>query len=618
MADTRMFSVDKFLGLNQSGDGDTELKMGEASLMVNFTVTDGMNLASRPGVLPAPFDGARAPGQLLAVWAGYVGTAERIVLVELSGGTDRITVYGRDPAGTVAPLSTQSGLLALTAPVNVQVFSFSGDVYIFTPGKFAVLGASDAFTVAAPYVPLVIAGASPSGGGTELEKSNLLSPRRRVDYSADGTSTAYVLPAEAASVVSVAVDNAVLPSPGSFDAASHTFNFTSAPAKGVGNVEITYSVSEEAFAPGLAQITACTLHEEFNGSTDTRLFLSGDGSNRCYYSGVTQGGAPSALYFPALNEIAVDVSGSAVTAMVRHYSRLLVFKPDGTFAITYEPVTLADGSVTAGFYLRPVNRDYGNSAPGQVRTVSNYPRSFTASALYEWRVTSSYYRDERYAIRISDPVRTAIARADPKRLLAWDDDADKTYYIFLNDTLGTVLVNRYGLGKSGLWTVYRSGAFRDVTHAFTFASTFYFVSGGRILHFSESALYDNYAGVSVPIDAAWESGFMAFGADFLKKYASSIYVSVLPQSNSSLSVTAETDRKSSYTEKTVSKNIFTFSTLRFSNLTFRTKQSPTISRVRLKVKKFVYYKLKFSVSQPGTRAVVLGFDMEVRYGAKAK
>lgn len=618
MADTRMFSVDKFLGLNQSGDGDTELRMGEASYMVNFTVTDGMNLASRPGVLPAPFDESRAPGQLLAVWAGYVGTAERIVLVELSGGTDRITVYGSDSTGTVAALSTQSGLLALTAPVNVQVFSFSGDVYIFTPEKFAVLGASDAFTVAVPYVPLVLAGASPSGGGKELEKSNLLSPRRRVDYSSDGTSTAYVLPAEAASVVSVAVDNAVLPSPGSFDAASHTFNFTSAPAKGVGNVEITYSVSEEAFAPGLAQIAACTLHEEFNGSTDTRLFLSGDGSNRCYYSGVTQDGVPSALYFPALNEIAVDVSGSAVTAMVRHYSRLLVFKPDGTFAITYEPVTLADGSVTAGFYLRPVNRDYGNSAPGQVRTVSNYPRSFTASALYEWRVTSSYYRDERYAVRISDPVRTAIAQADPKRLLAWDDDTDKTYYIFLNDTLGTVLVNRYGLGKSGLWTVYRSGAFRDVTHAFTFASTFYFVSGGRILHFSESALYDNYAGESVPIDAAWESGFMAFGADFLKKYASSIYVSVLPQSNSSLSVTAETDRKSSYTEKTVSKNIFTFSTLRFSNLTFRTKQSPTISLVRLKVKKFVYYKLKFSVSQPGTRAVVLGFDMEVRYGAKAK
>lgn len=618
MATTKMFSVDQFLGLNQSGDGDTELRMGEASLMVNFTVTDGMNLASRPGVLRATFDEPRTPGQVLALWSGFVGQVERIVLVEFIEGADRITLYGRDAQGDTAILRSQFGLLGLSAPANVQVFAFSGDVYIMSPKKFAVLVADDAFQEAVPYVPLVIAGASPAGGGTELEKINLLSPLRRVTFSSDGTSTAYVLPAEAVSVESVSVDNVALASPGSFNAASHTFTFSTVPTKGVGNVEITYRVSDAQAASALSQITACTLHEEFNGSTDTRLFLSGDGSNRCYYSGVTQDGAPSALYFPALNEIAVDVSGSAVTAIVRHYSRLMVFKPDGTFAITYEPVTMADGSVTAGFYLRPVNRDYGNSAPGQVRTVSNYPRSFTAAALYEWRVTSSYYRDERYAVRISDPVRTAISQADPQKLLAWDDDASKTYYVFLNDTMGSVLVNRYGLGKNGVWAMYRGAVFRSVTHVFTFGSQLYFCSDGRILHFSDRALYDNPGTGSIPIEARWESGFMSFGADFLKKYASQIYVSVLPQSNSSVSVTAETDRKSTYTEKMVSKNVFTFSTLRFSNLTFRTKQSPSISRVRLKVKKFVYYKLKLSVTQPGTRTTVLGYDMEVRYGAKAK
>lgn len=617
MPDSKMFSVDKFLGLNQSGDGETELRMGEASRMVNFTVTDGLNLKTRPGVLPASFD-RETPGQILAAWAGFVGTRERIVLVDLTGGADRICVFGKDAAGDMALLHTQSGLLGLTAAVNVQVLSFSGDVYIMSPKKFAVLGESDGFTEAVPYVPLVIAGASPTGGGTELEKINLLSPFRRVDFSADGTSTAYVLPDEAASVASVTVDNVTQENPGSFSAATHTFTFTTAPAKGIGNVEITYKVSDEVSAPALAQITACTLHEEFNGSTDTCLFLSGDGSNRCYYSGVTQNGTPSALYFPAMNEIAVDVSGSAVTAIVRHYSRLMVFKPDGTFAITYEPVTLEDGSVTAGFYLRPVNRDYGNSAPGQVRTVSNYPRSFTAAALYEWRVTNSYYRDERYAVRISDPVRTLISQADPRKLLAWDDDADKTYYIFLNDPAGTVLVNRYGLDKSGIWSTYEGAAFRGVTHAFTFDSRLWFCAGSRILHFSESALLDNLGGESIPIAAHWESGFMHFGADFLKKYSSQIYVSVLPQSNSEVSVTAETDRKSTYTEKQVSRNVFSFSTLRFSNLTFRTKQPPTIARVRLKVKKFVYYKLKFAVTTPGTRTTILGFDMDVRYGAKAK
>ena len=30
-SDTRMYSVDKFLGINEAEDGKTELKMGEAS-----------------------------------------------------------------------------------------------------------------------------------------------------------------------------------------------------------------------------------------------------------------------------------------------------------------------------------------------------------------------------------------------------------------------------------------------------------------------------------------------------------------------------------------------------------------------------------------------------------
>lgn len=618
MPDSKMFSVDKFLGLNQSGDGDTELRMGEAARMVNFTVTDGMNLKSRPGVVRALFDQPREPAQILEAWAGFVGTRERIVLVDFWNGADRITIFGKDPYGELKILSTQTALLGLAQPVRPMVLSFSGEVYILSPKKFAVLGADDTFTEATPYVPLVIAGAAPSGGGTELEKINLLSPFRRVSFSADGTSTAYVLPQEAAAVTAVTVDNVPQGVPGSFSSGTHTFTFHTAPSKGVGNVVITYKVPESVSAPAIAQITSCTLHEEFNGSVDTRLFLAGDGSNRCYYSGVTQDGTPSVLYFPALNEIAVDMSGSAVTAICRHYSRLMVFKEDGTFAITYEPVTLADGSVTAGFFLRPVNRDYGNAAPGQVRTVSNYPRSFTAAALYEWRITSSYYRDERYAVRISDPVRALISQADPKALLAWDDDADKTYYIFLNDTLGTVIVNRYGLGKSGVWSSYQGQPFRSVSHVFTFGGSLYFCSGGKILHFSVSALYDNLGQGNIPIECYWESGFMAFGADFLRKYSSQIYISVLSESHSTVYVTAETDRKSEYTEKAVSRNIFAFSTLQFSDFTFRTKQSPSISRVRLKVKKFVYYKLKFSVTDPGTRTTVLGFDMDVRYGSKAK
>lgn len=625
MPDQKMYTIDKFLGLNQAGDGDTELKMGEASKMVNFTITDAFNIATRPGVSYEWLLSDQS-AVLLDVWAGQIGDRERLITVTKEQQLCMVRLYKLSDNGHLQEVANHGRALNIQGTgQQTMMIPFGDCVYVFFRlGGITAVSLEDTIQEAAPYVPLVIAGAAPAGGGTELEKINLLSPHRRIDFSADGESTAYILPDEAASVVSVAVDNAVLESPGSFDAASHTFTFTQAPIKGVGNVEITYAVSNEEAEKASEQIRRCTLWETFNGSTDSRLFLAGDGSNRCYYSGTTQSGEASALYFPAGNEIAVDLSGSTVTALRRHYSRLLVFKPDGTFAITYEPVTLTDGSTTAGFYLRPVNREFGNDAPGQVCTVNNYPRSFSHDGLYEWRITSSYYRDERYAVRISDPVRKAMEAADTSKLFAYDDGTSKTFYIFLNDDKGTVLVHRYALGREGLWCLYQGTAFKNIRRGFHFAGSFYFCGlqdadhPNQFLSFEEGRMGDNWGSGTEPVTALWESGFMAFGADFLKKYASQIYVSVLPQSNSCLYVTVETDRKAEYTQKSVQKNLFSFSALRFSNLTFKTAQAPSISRIRMKVKKFVYYKLKFLVTDPGTRATVLGCDLEVRYGAKVK
>ena len=64
--DTKMFTVDQFLGLNESADGETELRMGEASHMENFQVTDALNLALRPGIRRVDFPQARTPAPILA------------------------------------------------------------------------------------------------------------------------------------------------------------------------------------------------------------------------------------------------------------------------------------------------------------------------------------------------------------------------------------------------------------------------------------------------------------------------------------------------------------------------------------------------------------------------
>lgn len=620
---TKMFTVDKFLGINESGDGDTELKMGEASRMENFTITDAYNLSLRPGIQRMDFEGIRTPGTLLGAWAGFIGTDDLLVLCDFAGGIDRLFVYRKNEEGRRVLIVKQESVLGLTSALDayVNIFTFNGLLYVMSVEK-TVVYESGKFVEKKPYIPLVIAGAEPAGGGTTLENINLLTGLRRMNFSADGTSTAYVLPDEAVGVVSVTIDNVVQENGiGSFDATKHTYSFANAPVKGVGNVEITYSTDEDVEAEARMQILSCKLREEYNGSTDTRLFMAGNGTNMCYYSGVTQEGEATALYFPAMNEVAVDMSGSAITGLVRHYSKLLVFKNDGTHSISYEPVTLTDGNTIAGFFLRPMNREFGNEILGQVQTVNNYPRTITKDGIYEWRITSSYYKDERYANRISDMVEHSLEKADISKIVTCDDDFRKNYYVFLNDLEGTVLVNRYELNKGNTWCVYKSSLCRNVRYAMIHGGDMVFCNDTEAFLFEEGLTRDaalEIGGTPQQIKALWESGFMHFGADFRRKYSSEIYVSVRPQANSQIIVTAETDKRSDYLEKIIENDVFQWSNAGFPRWSFNTNDRPTINRVRLKVKKFVYYKLVFRIDKEAAQGTILSVDQKIRFASMAK
>ncbi len=556
--------VDKFLGINEAADGDTELKMGEASRMENFLITDAYNLTLRPGIQRADFAAERTPAPILGSWAGRVGEDDLLVICDFYQNADRLFVYQRGADGNRHIVHQQTGALGLTSGENamVKIFPFGGKLYVMSKGN-TVVYKDGTFTAEAPYVPLVVTGAAPAGGGTTLENLNLLTALRRIEYSADGEATAYVLPEEAIGVTAITVDNVPkdVAASGSFDLSKHTYTFTTAPIKGVANVEFTYTTDATQAAENRLKILGCPLAEAYNGATDTRLFVAGDGTNLCYYTGVPQSGEVTALYFPAMNEVAVDMSGSPVTGLVRHYSKLLVFKPDGAFTISYEPVTLTDGSTIAGFYLRAANREFGNDVLGQIQTVENFPRTFSKNGIYEWRITSSYYKDERYAKRVSDRVMNSLNRADSAGIVTCDDNYSKTYYVFLNDDDGTVLVNRYALaGDGGLWCIYKSTLCKSVKNAMVHDGEMVFFTDTDMFFFSQEGLSRDApvtaSGDATAIEAVWESGFQAFGADFQRKYSSEIYVSMLPQNKSRMTITAATDRRSEYMEKEVRNELF--------------------------------------------------------------
>lgn len=623
-ANEKMFTVDRFLGINQEADGSTELAMGEASEMLNFAITDGFNLKTRPGVNRVRFGTDRVNAPILASWAGHISAEsehEYLVAVDFFDGHDRIWWYYK--GAEAMERHVQTGALGLTSATDhmVKIFAFNGKLWIMSREN-TVSFQGEQFQAEPPYIPKVITGATPSGGGTELEAINLLTPKRRIDYSADGTAKAYVLPEEAQSVEKITLDGNDYPlaSAGSFDSVSHTFTFGTAPQKGVGNLEFTYQTYTADAQRDRMTILSMPLVEAYNGSTDTRLFFGGNG-NVCYYTGVPETGEVTPMYFPALNYVSVDMTGAAVTGLVRHYSRLLVFTRDGAYSLSYEPVTLPGGMVTAGFYLRAVNREFGNEALGQVQTVDNFPRTITQDGVYEWKVTASYYTDERYARLVSGRVQNYMKDADIRSVVTCDDSLEKTYYVFLNDNLGTVLVNRYGLSKGNIWCVYRSRLFSGVKSAFLFGGAVHFANGQEVFALDESISRDvpeTEGSDPMDIECLWKSGYMSFGADFKRKFSSEVYVSMLPETHSGIEVTAETDKRSEYAKKQIANNVFSFASLDFADMSFNTASTPKIRRMRIKVKKFVYYRLIFRTYKSGQRATLLSYDQKIRYGSMAK
>lgn len=611
----KIITVDKFFGLNESADGTTELKPGEASKIVNFYITDEYNMKSRPGIVAYPI---QQPDDIEFKTAFPVYERDKLWLC----------CHNSDQSREYLDFNADGNVVAFELEGYVrQVLAAEGQVTSLFTDMWDKNGPKDTDTVwvkcmyfdiannqtqtVPPYEPLVMSGSAPSGGGAPLEKLNILTPRFRVGFAGDGTSKDYVLPGNVDSILFVSVDDrtTTISDIGTWDADTHTFTFKTAPEA---QTEVVFRcvTHDPDLKQAMLRFLRMNRHEYFNGATDTRIFFYGDGTNITYYTGVPAFG--DGLYVPAGNELAVDFSDSGITGMIRHYSRLLVFKPDGVEAITYEPMTLADGSVIPAFYLHPVSRAFGNDAMGQVCLVNNSPRTFTGRSIYEWRVSSSSYRDERYAKDISQKVASTIASADTRRIVAFDDNAAQTYYVFLNDKEGTVLVNRYNID---CWTIYRSDLTKNVSAAFAFDGKILFISEKKIYTFDENARYDEGKRA---IEAVYESGFLSFGADYKRKYSSRLWLSLSPQVASQLDITVKTDKRGEYMTKTVGYSLLDFSMLDFSNFSFETYSAPKIRRVQMKVKKFVYYKLILKVSKEGARATILGYDQQVRFASDAK
>ena len=584
---SKVFQIRKFLGLNESPDGDTQLKMGEASELRNWQITPNYHLRIRPGTRTK----YRFSGPVQGLWSGYVGGRE-VMLCAADGGIWDLTGGAMRRIGDCWDDKT-------------EFFGFGNKVYILNGHEYLFWDGDGYVDTVAGYVPLVISAAKPSGDGTTVESVNRLTGKRRIRYSPDGEAKDYLLPEQGLLAVDWVKVEGVETTAYTVDLTAGKVTFITAPKAGQNAVEIQYTMPNSL----RADIESMRHWEFYNGAAETRVFLYGNGTAKAYYCGVTQNAQASAEYFPDLYEIQVGDLNSPLTGMVKHYDRLLAFKTDGAHVIEYSAVTLADGSIVPGFYQAPLNREIGNDAVGQVRLVYNFPRTVFAGALYDWKLASSSVRDERNARMISQRVQQSMEAADMEKVFTFDNDRTQEYMVFLNDEAGTVIVHRY-IGD--VWYKYTNFPVVSACHHKDHA--YFGTSDGRVMMLDEEVRSDD----GQPIDAMYVTGAMDFGADYRRKHSSVIWVSLKPTANARVEVTARSDRRSDYIDKVVSTSLFDYSSVDYGHWTYQVNSQPQMERLKLKVKKFVWYKLIIKSKSVSSTATVLSADMRVRYTGYVK
>lgn len=592
-----VFRIREFLGLNENPDGDTHLRPGELAEMRNFRITQDRHLQIRPGQrtllrLRESWDewaktesGAVKDPRFCGAWTGLVA-GERQTLAAFGGCIFQLDLEKKTAKAVGKCTQDETCFFGF----GDKVYLLNGHEYLSWDGK-----AESKFTTVEGYIPTVLTAAEPGGRGTALEKANRLTGKRRAKFSPDGQSTSFQLPDKAVDeVISVKGWSASY----SLDKANGRLNFSSAPSRGTNTLEIVYRKGQGK----REEVTAMRCAELFNGLTDTRVFLYGDGSSKTIYSGVDlDKSRPTADYFPDLHEAIVGGANAPITAMVRHFGRLMVFTSESCWSMDANWMTDPAGAKSTAFRVSPVNRGLGNLALGQVRLLENDPLSLDGGGVYQWQAAAGSNGDNREARRISDRVSRTLRSFSLRETRTFDRKGEQEFWFLCGDQ---ALIYNYA---NNSWYLY--GQMPFLTMLEIEGRVFGFTREGRMVELSRRWREDDGA----PIDAYAETGSLDFGKDFSRKCSPVLYVALQPESGGRISVTAETNRKSDYPVRIVTAGLSNFTHVDFRHFSFGTNRKPQVRRVKLRVSKATFYKLVFRSKSASAAATVLETDIRLRY-----
>lgn len=485
-------AINKFGGLDQADKISEDIIYSPD--MVNFKITESYSLKKRGGI-KVVYKGSA--DNIDGIWAGYI--QNKYYLLFVSGGN----LYKLDRnTGTAA-------YLGCVDTGKVVMFEFSGKLYILNGNQYSCFNGSSVKTVEG-YIPLIMIGCEPSGKGTTFEDLNLLTPKRRQQFSADGSSIDYCLAEKNINMVHYVTINGSYCSNYSLNAGSGTVHFNTIPLEGINNIEVCYSKNNF----NRTKITKNCHAMLFGGNVDGRLFLWGhpDYPNYRFHSELANG-VPSVEYFPENNFTVIG--NTEITDIVSQYDRQLIFTKDRAFYSYCELRQDMFGNYYSSFPVYNLNSEKGNLIKGSCCIINNEPITFCNDGLNRW--SSTAVEDEKNAICFSSPISKAVAdiikENNFSNLRLFDFQTNSELIFYHNER---AYIYNY---KLGVWYMY------DEMFCDCFCECkgeLYFSYGNKIYKLDESESNDETAGVT----AHWKSPFFSAGQPFMRKDITELSVTI--------------------------------------------------------------------------------------------
>ena len=603
--------VDKFLGLNISNTGDTQLQLGESGNMENFYITNDLKLRKMYGYrafwdFEHPIR-ATYPANLGGIEYLLVATNNKLYYFLKS----QIEDY--ENWESITPVEIGS----IGTSTDVSFFTFDKKVYILS-GKYQSWDGTTLEEVEG-YTPLVFINTPPAGGGLIYDEINMLSSKKHQTFNGDGSSTVYHLAqnyfvsgVDLTSVDKVIVGTTELQSTDyTVDTHNGTVTFNTAPPQGMDNVDIYWTLDDcdRSIIEGMRYGTV------FGGDVDTRVFLYGNHNcpNRTYFSGIEATKGPSVEYFPATAHVDIGPSNFELTDLTRQYDRLLATtnRPEAyylTISTEQLNVTLTDNSTVQRYVpavsTYPLNEIHGNMAPGQGQLIDNYPVTIDKTGLTLWKATN--VRDEKNMEDISQRIKSDLNDMNMKAITTLDFQPENQLWFGYDNRI--YIYNYYNKTFSRIRIADSFTCYSNLGN-----SVYMGLEDGKIVKWGEEfQTFDN-----THIVAHWEMNFSDFGAAYLRKTMTRLWVLMQPQAKSSAEIGYVTNRKESTVKKRIEYKIQVLDDVMFDDFSFQVSNNPQPFRLKLKAKKFTNMKITIDNAEE-TDCTILQLALRVESFGESK